>query len=396
MLNNKEKKLIFTLENSLKDFEKKGNLDLALDYYNPNNFFEKVYFISYNPEDIMIEHNKKWLEVISPIYFSFLHKIKRFKILFLLILPFVYIIHVLNLIWLIKKEKIHMSRTGHPYLMSLSLLVASKLCRIPFVSTIGGDNRLAQEKIGRYHIFNNKFLSFFLEEFTLNKSDVVIVPNEYSANYVKSISTQNNIAVIPLPLRDEIFKNLDKNLRIENPNNFLFIGRFVGDKHPDFVLELYIQYLKNNPDSSMNLTMIGNGELESILKERVKKAGLENRVLFTGFLNTEGITKYLEANPICLIPISGFVIYEASVFGNIIVTSDIEWHSEFIEDNKNGWVGKYLDIEDWLRKIDNIMSDLEHSRKKALILREKIKLLSPSNIYDNQLEVYKKLFDDKL
>lgn len=66
------------------------------------------------------------------------------------------------------------------------------------------------------------------------------------------------------------------------------------------------------------------------LNQRVISLGLIDRVKFTGFLDT------IEKNPICLIPISGFI------FGNIIVTSDIE----FIEENINGWVAKYLD---WLR-----------------------------------------------
>ena len=388
-------RLIFTLENSLKDFENKGNLDLALDYYNPNNYFEKVYFVSYNPEDKAIQHNKKWLEIISPPYFSFLKKIKKNKILFFLMLPFVFILHVLNLIWLIKRNKINISRTGHPYLMSLPLWMASRISNIPFVSTVGGYNRLAQSKIGSYHVFNNRFLSFFIEEFLLNRSNMVIVPNVYTKNYVKNISKQNNISMIPLPLRKEIFRNLDFKSNIEGIKNFLFIGRFVGDKHPDFVLELYIKYIKENPESLRNLIMIGDGGLREVLEERVEAEGLTGRVLFTGFLNTEGIVRHLKTNPICLIPVSGYVIYEAAVFGNIIVTSDIEWHSEFVEDNINGWIGKYLNIDDWLKKLNLIDSDLTLSRNKALKLKEKMKILSPDNIYSRQIEVYKKVLNEK-
>ena len=64
------------MRNSLEDLQKKGNLDLALEYYNPNNYFDKVYFVSYNPEDLKIKHNKDWLIVVSPRYFNFLHRIK--------------------------------------------------------------------------------------------------------------------------------------------------------------------------------------------------------------------------------------------------------------------------------------------------------------------------------
>lgn len=395
MIENKEKKLIFTLENSLKDFQEKGNLDFALDYYNPNGYFKKVYFISYNPDDREIEHNKEWLEVFSPAYFSFLKSIKRFKVLFLLALPFVFFIHFFNLLYLIKKEKVDISRTGHPYLMSLPLWLASKIMRIPFVSTLGGDNRLAQEKIGRYHIFNNKFLSFFVEELLVGKSDYVIVPNKYTANYAQRISRQENLAVIPLPLRNEIFQNLEKDSKVDDPKYFLFIGRFVGDKHPDFVLELYISYLKNHPDSPLDLVMIGDGEIKEQLIQRAKEAGISSRVTFTGFLNTKGITSYLEENPICLIPISGFVIYEAAIFGNMIVTSDIEWHSEFVEDNKTGWVGKYLDMDDWLKKLSIIDKDFTLAKAKALRLREKMRILEPRNIYSKQVEVYTKVLNEK-
>lgn len=391
----KEKKLIFTLENTLTDFEHKGNLDLALDYYNPNNYFDKVYFISYNPQDKMIKHNKEWLEVVCPSYFSFLHKIKTKKLLLLLSLPFIFIIHIFNLIFLIKKENIKVSRTGHPYLMSFPLLIASVISRIPFISTIGGDNRLAQEKIGRYHVFNNKFLSFWMEEFLLNRSDNVIVPNKYSENYIKSISTQKSISIIPLPLREELFKNLENKKTLNNPDFFLFIGRLVGDKHPDFVLDVYIEYLKKTRLNPLNLIIVGDGELKESLKSRVKKESLENKVVFRGFLDTNGISSLLQKNPICLIPISGFVIYEAAVFGNIIVTSDIEWHSEFIEDGVNGWVAQYLNQDDWLKKIDIIHNDIKLSQKKALLLRHKIKNISPKHIYDRQIEVYKKVLNEK-
>lgn len=389
-----KKKLIITIENSLTDFSKKGNLDLSLEYYNPNGYFDEVYFISYKSADKEINHNKEWLKIVVPSYFNFLEKIKQYKLVSLLLMPFIFFIHIINLTFIIKRNNINIARSGHPYLMSLSLLIATKLSKISLITTIGGDNRLAQEKIGRFHIFNNKYLSYAIEEYILNKCSSVIVPNIYTSNYVKKISKQRNIEIIPLPLRKELFKNLYK-INNKEIKNFLFIGRFVGDKHPDFVLDLYIKFLKNNPNSKFNLIMIGNGELEKLLKDKVKEFNLEDRVIFTGFLNTEEITFYLEMNSICLIPISGFVIYEAATFGNIIVTSDIEWHSEFIEDNINGWVAKYLDIDDWLYKIEKIIENIETSKVKALKLKDKMKELTPEEIYKRQIHIYEKFINLK-
>ena len=388
------KKLILTIENSLKDFEKKGNLDFSLEYYNPNNYFDEVYFISYNPEDLEIKHAKKWLKIKVPKYFIFLKRIKNIKILLLIFGFFTYFIHVFYLFSLIKKHHIDIARTGHPYMMSFALWLASKMASIPFIPTIGGDNRLAQEKIGRYHILNNKYISYKIEEFILARSTCVIVPNEYTKNYVISISGQKEIKVIPLPLRKEIYEYSAKSSNAAAESNFfLFIGRFVGDKHPDFVLKTYAKLIAIHPEYNMKLIMIGDGEMYKELNNFVVDNNLQDKVIFTGFLQATDIIHYLQSKPICLIPVSGYVIYEAAIFENIIITSDIEWHSEFIDDGKNGWVAQYLDETDWIRKIENVLFDIKNAQSKAVLLKKKI--MPPVDIYTKQIEMYKEVSDEK-
>ena len=118
--------IINTVENSLVDLEKKGSLDIAFEVYNPNNYFEKVYHITYFHEDKKIPTPDN-LEIVCPWYFKFLSDLKKFKFLRLSFYPIVYIMHIIFLCFFIKSKKIDVARGRMPYLMSLSLAIASKI-----------------------------------------------------------------------------------------------------------------------------------------------------------------------------------------------------------------------------------------------------------------------------
>lgn len=340
--------LINTVENSLIDLEKKGNLDVAVESYNPNCYFEKVFHITYNPLDESIKLSNN-IKVICPFYFKFIYSLKSLRRLKLFFYPMVYMTHIVYLTYFIWKNNVDIARGRMPYLMSLALGIASKINNIPFVVSLGGDNRLAQEKIGRHHLFNIKWLSLFIEEQTINISDVTIVPNIYTDKYVQHISKQKNIKINPLPIRKSFFEEKN-NFHYNRENYFLFIGRLIGDKHPDFVISVFNDYIIKNNDSEMRLKLVGDGPLLKKLKEQSIALNIENRVDFLGFLKSSEIKKS-----------KGFInsylwFYESAVFLNPIITSDIEWHSEFIENEKNGWVCHYLDINEWSNKLVEIMT----------------------------------------
>lgn len=192
----------------------------------------------------------------------------------------VYIVYLTYFIW---KNNVDIARGRMPYLMSLALGIA-------FVVSLGGDNRLAQEKIGRHHLFNIKWLSLFIEEQTINISDVTIVPNIYTDKYVQHISKQKNIKINPLPIRKSFFEEKN-NFHYNRENYFLFIGRLIGDKHPDFVISVFNDYIIKNNDSEMRLKLVGDGPLLKKLKEQSIALNIENRVDFLGFLKSSEIKK---------------------------------------------------------------------------------------------------------
>lgn len=386
--------IINTVENSLIDLEKKGSLDIAFEIYNPNNYFKKVYHITYFYKDKKIKTPDN-IEIISPWYFKFLYNLKKFKALKIIFYPFVYIMHIIFLSVFININKIDVARGRMPYLMSLALAISSKINGIPFVVSLGGDNRLAQEKIGKYHLFNLKWLSYWVETKVLNLAKVIFVPNIYTKNYVNDIANVKDIKIIPLPLRKSFFEEGSRFLDIKRKNYFLFVGRLVGDKHPDFLILVFKKYLEKSQDKKINLKLIGNGLMLEELKKLVEKLNIQNRVEFLGFKEANEIKKYIQEAKVSLIPVSGFVIYEAAVFGNPIITSDIEWHSEFIEHKKCGWVCKYLDDEEWSNCLLDIMNKYNSALKIASKVKEKMKKMNPEVIFNKEILIYEELIKNE-
>ena len=378
--------LINTVENSLIDLEKKGNLDLAFESYNPNSYFDKVYHVTYEPKDLELDV-PKGIEIVCPAYFKLLNRCKKYNGLKFLLFPFVYTAHILYLFYFIKTKNVSVARGRMPYLMSLALGISSKMARIPFIVSLGGDNRLAQEKIGKYHLFNSKKLSYFVEEAVLRIADGAIVPNEYTERYVKNISSQERIYVNPLPIRRSFFE--DRNSKAEKRDNYiLFVGRLVGDKHPDFVIEVFHEYIKRKNDDKLSLKIVGDGPMAENLLQLAVEFGLEDRVEFLGFKGADELSDLIKKAKVSLIPVSGFVIYESAVYSTPIITSDTEWHSEFISHGENGWICKYLDKKSWVDTLVDVLSEYDKSLMIARNLTKNLDQFDPNNVYSKDIEIY--------
>ena len=90
---------------------------------------------------------------------------------------------------------------------------------------------------------------------------------------------------------------LRKKLGINEEKVFINVGRFNYQKNQIFLLKLF-KLLRNNMD--LKLLMIGEGELESELRKKVRELDLINDVFFIG--TTHEIEKYMWASDAFLLP----------------------------------------------------------------------------------------------
>ena len=118
---------------------------------------------------------------------------------------------------------------------------------------------------------------------------------------------------------------------------FLRAARILSEHYPDY-----------------RFLIIGSGSLEKTLKEKAKKLGVDQAVVFTGFLDdTSPYMNITDVNVNCSIgtETSSLAISEGMSLGIPCVASDYGGNPYMVRDGKNGYIFRQRDALDLARKI---------------------------------------------
>lgn len=97
---------------------------------------------------------------------------------------------------------------------------------------------------------------------------------------------------------NKVRADIRKNLNIENKLVIGHVGRFTNQKNHTFLIDIFNEIHKKNSNSV--LMLVGIGEKEDEIKEKVKKLGIEQNVLFMGFQNN--VNELMWAMDVFLMP----------------------------------------------------------------------------------------------
>lgn len=138
-------------------------------------------------------------------------------------------------------------------------------------------------------------------------------------------------------------------------NKVLFVGRLSAEKNLPKMLKIINSIKKDIPD--IVLDIYGTGEMESFLKNEIKKMNLENNVFFKGFTTNKKV--YYDYSLLILTSdVEGFplTIIEAKANGTPTVTS--KWGEAVYETVKDGVDGFVCDCEeDMVQKIKEVLKN---------------------------------------
>ena len=162
---------------------------------------------------------------------------------------------------------------------------------------------------------------------------------------------KNGIDIEKFKYNDKIRNEYRKKLGIENKLVYGHVGRFSKQKNHDFLLDLFYE-LQKTQDAV--LMLVGTGELETTIKEKVKQLNIEEKVMFLGF--REDIDLLLNCMDIFIfpsfyegLPVS---IIEAQTSGlHVFVSNTI---SDEAKINENFNKINSFDIKEWTSSILNI------------------------------------------
>ena len=208
----------------------------------------------------------------------------------------------------------------------------------PFSKRYATDYFACSELAGRY-LFGNK---------AFDQGEVKIIHNAIDVEKFKF---------------DEVArKKLRKEFGIKDSTVVIgHVGRFVQQKNHAFLVDVFKEYHKKNPDSK--LLLVGSGPLEDEIKKKVERLGLKDSVLFLG--QRDDINKlYSVMDIFCLpslyegLPVVGV---ESQAAGLPIIFSNGVSHEAII--SKNAKIVPTQETGAYIKKMDEITQE---NKQRAL------------------------------
>ena len=167
------------------------------------------------------------------------------------------------------------------------------------------------------------------------------------------ILIKNGIDINKYKYNESIRNECRKKLNITNKKVYGHIGRFSIQKNHEFLIDLFYEIQKKEPNSI--LLLIGDGQLKKKIESKINKLNINDKVLFLGFRND--INNILNAIDILIFPslYEGLPItlIEAQTNGLPVVvsngiTNEANISNNFIKMNDyniNNWISKILKIK---------------------------------------------------
>ena len=143
------------------------------------------------------------------------------------------------------------------------------------------------------------------------------------------------------------------------PRAVISVGTLKARKCMDRTLEAFARLAGDYPDAT--LTIVGIGEMEQQLRNRITELGLEKQVTLTGGLSHEQVMALMAKSDLFVLPSwgegYGIVYIEAMAAGCIAVGAKDEGIEDTITDGENGFLVPAGDIDEIHRVMKNVFEN---------------------------------------
>jgi len=174
---------------------------------------------------------------------------------------------------------------------------------------------------------------------------------------------KENVEVIPHGLELSNFLHTEP-FMYHIPLRFLILGRLVMQKGIDRAIEAF----KAIEHKEWSLDIVGEGEEFKNIKRKIDKYDLNDRIRLWD--PTKDVVSEYNSHDVVLIPSRwegfGLVALEAMAAGRVVVASDVDGLSEFIEDEETGFLIETDDIvQNLIEKIEFVLEEKKRCREVA-------------------------------
>ena len=184
----------------------------------------------------------------------------------------------------------------------------------------------------------------------LKKMDAFIVLSDYmKRNLILNRFEEEKIQVIhPFSVCDT--QKSSESSEEKSHLNLLYVGQLIRGKGVDLLIRIV-----NKISCPYHLHIVGTGNDETFLKHQVGLYGLQNKVTFVGWTND--VSSYYQNTDLVLVPSRwqepfGLIGIEAYCHKKPVIAFDIGGTSEWLQDNKTGFIIPSMDCDKFADKIN--------------------------------------------
>jgi glycosyltransferase involved in cell wall biosynthesis len=179
---------------------------------------------------------------------------------------------------------------------------------------------------------------------------------------------QNNTKLFPVGKITVLYNGIDLEQFDRMPDNKLYqrkenevlignVGRLVLIKGQKYLIEMAVILKKKG--INFKVLIAGEGPLEASLKHMACKAGVENQLVFLGFVNN--IKAFMDNIDIFVLTSFaegfGYVLVEAMACRKPVVAFNASSMPEIIANNKTGFLIDNMDIDAFAQKVEYLISN---------------------------------------
>ena len=299
-------------------------------------------------------------------------------------------------------KKLNIIKTIKEGFISLKILYLKRILMIKYIKNSKSDIIISTRDIhnkwlGKYakknvlkigwehnhHHGNKKYVKKIVKS-VKNLNYFVLVSKDLKDFYQKQI----NVKCIYIPnfiIKGQVVSKLDQ-------NNIVSIGRLVPEKGFLDLVDIFKKIADTYP--KWHLFIVGDGLQFNKLKEKIKLFNLENNVILTGYKKKDEIDEILEKSSIYVMTSYtesfGIVLLEAMNYGiPCIAYTSAEGANEIITNNVDGYLIKNRDENLMIKKIKNLICDMDERKKLGKNARKKIDQYSETVVKEKWLEIMK-------
>jgi glycosyltransferase involved in cell wall biosynthesis len=209
-----------------------------------------------------------------------------------------------------------------------------------------------------------QFAGFGKDFFAADKSVVRLANSRYSKEALEQKHHVKIHGVITPGVSLEFFQDNQPVIpEIKYKRSLLFVGNLRKQKGIFELVEIFEGISKIHED--LILVIVGSGEAREKLMQKIKAAGLSDRIILTGEISYKDMPSYYKSSIMLIHPTweetFGMVVLEAMASGISVIATDIPALREVTEGAAALLPLKNLNL--WVEKIDHLLKD-EKTRKE--------------------------------